>query len=221
MKKFVSLLVVGTVLTLVQFAGATPIGYSVTYTDIIPMAKTTWNGSMEIPKFNMPGYELTSVRIDLAGDIVGSAKGENLGSSSDILTMDLRSEITLKRPDGSVLVVTMPVLSTEDSLGSYDGTIDFGGTSGCSYNDIEVSKSESSTFTSAVDMSLFTGSGNITLPVSAAGASTFSGPGSVITNFSTQAGATASITYNYVPVPEPVTIGLLCLGSLSCLIRRR
>ncbi len=208
------------VLAVVPFVHATPIVYSVTYSDDVSMSPTDWDTTLTIPKFDMPGYELESVIIALAGNVTGLAQCENTGPSDATVRMNLRSEITLQRPDGSVLAVTIPFVSTTDNLTGYDGVTDYAGTSGRTYTNLVADKTETATFTSASDLSLFTGGGNIVLPVLAEGISYASGAGNLQTSFTTEASSSASVTYNYVWVPEPLTISLL-IGGLGCLIRRR
>ena len=51
----------------------------------------------------------------------------------------------------------------------------------------------------ASDLPLFTGVGNILLPVSAVGTSTAMGSGNVITQFATKASATVTVVYTLQP----------------------
>ena len=138
----------------------------------------------------------------------------------------LAATLTLSSINGSI-VTTLPTASFSDNLSIFDGSIDFGGTSGTTHSGISASSSNSATLTSAPNLTLFSGSAGdtINLSLSAFGASTASGAGNLITSFTTQAAGTASINYTYEasggPVPEPGMIGLLGLGLLGLGAARR
>ena len=195
---------------------------SVTYTDSFSLLPTNWSDLMTIPKWDpslYPGSWLASVYVELDGHVQGSAAFENEDTSPAIVTMDLSAILRMNRPDGSVLVLTIPVTSTSDNATAYDGITDFAGTSGKTYPSLSADKSENDTHTSAGDLALFTGSGNISLPILANGASTGSGGGNLSLQFSTSASTGAKVVYNYIP--EPMTMSLLSIGGLALLRRKR
>lgn len=169
---------------------------------------------MSFQKFNPSLGTLTGIQFSLTGDVNGSAQVESLDGSPSTVTSTLAASITLTRPDLSTLVVALPTLSSIDNLSAFDGIIDFGGTSGASHSGSSFLTAFSGILSGAGDLALFTGPGSIVLPISATGASTASGAGNLLTLFSTQAGANASVTYTYNSsvVPEPSTTGLIGLG---------
>jgi len=109
-------------------------------------------------------------------------------------------------------VISLPIASTSDNVTAFDGTIDFGGTSGKSYTGLSNSDSETG---SSVDYATFTGSGNVSLPIKAQGTSTGSGAGNLLLQFATNAAASASVTYTYSAVPEPASLMSLAIGLVS------
>lgn len=184
-------------------------------------ATTNWSTSLVLPQWDpalFPGYTLTGVSFALNGHVSGDAKFESLDGSPATINMSLQSTITLTDPLSNVLATIIPVANTSDSATAFDGTIDFGGTSGKSY--LGLSGSDSDTGASA-PLPLYIGNSTISLPVSATGTSFGSGAGNLTTIFSTSADADASVTYYYEPVPEPASLGLLAAAGLLGLRRRR
>jgi hypothetical protein len=167
------------------------------YTDTIPFATTNWNSSVSVPQFD-PGIGLLrGVRFELTGSISGSARVESLDASPTVVTTTYQADITLTRPDMSVLVVATPLEEFIDNLDVHDGLIDFGGSSGSSHDNLNVQATEVVTTISPADLAIFSGMGMITLPVDATGLSTASGSGNLITQFLTSAEASVKVCYFY------------------------
>lgn len=181
-------------------------------------ATTNWSSSLALPKWDptlFPGQVLTGISFELEGEVSGDAKFESLDGAPATVTMNLQATVTLTDPSLNVLAVAIPVANTVDNVTAFDGTIDFGGTSGKSYLGLFASDSDTG---SSVDYPTFTGPGNILLPISGAGNSNGSGAGNLVLQFATSAAASASVTYTYQPVPEPagfVILGMALLGLIG------
>ena len=190
---------------------------------VVALTNTDWSQNLVFAKFDPALGTLTRVDFSLEGHVVGSAKFENTGASASTVTMQLKADITLTRPDSSLLVTTIPIANTSDNVSAFDGTNDFGGTSGRTYNNLAATLTNVSFTMSGADLALFTGPGSVTLPISAKGTSNATGSGSIITQFSTQAGATATIFYTFTVVPEPASIALTAIGGIGflALFRKR
>ena len=202
----------------------TPLAMAATdgpYSDTVALQSTDWNKTLTIPKFNPALGVLISVKVELKGDVTGSMAFENKDAQTQTVTTSLKAICTLKRPDNSTLVITIPDANTVDyNVPAYDGVTDFAGPSGKMYPSLSKSTTEMNTLFAPADLALFTGPGNILLGCTGVGSSTGAGGGNLALQFTTDAGAMATVTYNY-EVPEPVTIALMGVGSLLLARRKR
>jgi hypothetical protein len=193
---------------------------TIMFSDNVALQSTNFMTSVTLPKFDPSLGTLDKVTLKLSGHVEGMAQFESLDADPATVEMELAAEIKLQRPDLSTLVITLPLVMTTDNVTAFDGMIDFGGTSGKSYPLLTADDMNSVMTMSMMDLALFTGPGNIMLPVMATGASTGSGAGNLLLQFSTSASANVMVTYDYT-VPEPATASLLGLGAFAAVRRRR
>lgn len=190
--------------------------------DTISVTVTDWSDSLTIPQFNPALGTLQSVKIVLNGHVEGSAAYESLDNDPALVNLDLVAEIILTRPDASVLVSVLPLANVSENAGAFDGAIDFDGDSGSTFDGLSADEMDMTTLNSPADLLLFTGLGNVLLPISANGQSAATGPGNITQLFSTSAGADVQVTYTYAAVPEPASCVLACaaLAGLAVIGRR-
>lgn len=179
----------------------------VCFTGSIPLQPTNWTGSVNIQQFDPTLGDLQSIQFTLSGNVQGTAQAESLDAGPTIVNTQFSANITLTRPDLSIIVVTIPLANFSDPFTAYDGVLDFGGTSGVTHANINASDTQSVTSPPPTsDLALFTGTGTVNLPVSANGSSIATGSGNLITQFQTQAGADVTVCYTYLPnVPPTLT----------------
>ena len=216
-------------------------GDTVTYSGLpgmdVPMTVGNWGTTLHpvtvsIPKFDplhpnpyIPGSApgtLLSISFSLTGDLGDQSyyEGENKSSSPDPVQMQLSEKLTLQRPDGSTIVVSIPLLTDSPTLGASDDPIvggqvqtDWAGTDYYKYT----GHSATQTVTApppallAGDLALFTGTGDIPLPVTARANSSWSGNAYDNSRKQTYADAKVAVTYEYY-TPEPGSLALLGLG---------
>lgn len=196
-------------------------GACTTYSDLVSVAPTDWSMSVTIPKFDPSLGTLDTITFELYGHVEGDAFYESFESMDTDVSLTLSARIELTRPDLSTLIAVVPSFNVVEHPAGYDGMFDFDGDSGSFFNalsgdayDFLVSPPPLS------DLALFTGIGNIVLPVIATANSTGVGPGNWIFGFDTFAGAQADVTYCYT-VPEPACLALLLPGLILAARRRR
>ena len=176
----------------------------IVYEDEVPLMKTDWNDTISIPKFDTALGELQQIEFVLSGTVDGSAQLESLDAQPAIIVVNMGAVINLNRPDGSLIAESIPNASETKSVTSFDGEIDFAGSSGANFEQlIDINIAETTILSSAVDIQLFKGSGVIELPVQAQGVSSGTGAGNLALSFTTKSSAQMSIRYIYDVASEP------------------
>ena len=157
---------------------------------------------------------LVAVDLTLVGDINGSVAVENLGSVAvSASTIDF-ANIAMTLPGSLGVMQTAPLISNTVSLGAFDGTIDFAGTSGSTASGLTQTGSATSQFDSATtDLSSFIGIGTVGLALNAYSPSTSSGSADLESKLLTAAGAEVMVSYVYVPSSS--TSGIVASPSIS------
>ncbi len=193
----------------------------ITHTDSVPLTTTNWSSVLTIPRFDPAQGHLDAIGITLSGAVTGYVRFESLDGAPTGISSFLSADITLQRPDATVLAAITPSDARVDGVGAFDGLIDFGGSSGRTYT-LNAEVSASDTLTNGVDLALFSGSGDMMLPVLASAFSGAGGAGSLVASIMTSASAEAGVTYHYTPVPAPsaALLGMIGFGFIDWMKRR-
>jgi hypothetical protein len=180
------------------------------YIATIPSTTPNWNQTVDLLRFDPNLGTLNSINITVGSTLTGSCAVESLDSIPVQVQMVPAVQVSVRRPDTTVLVTLTPSVTFTDSLAAYDGTLDFAGPSGETHSGINLTAQNSGTGTPA-DLALFTGSagnpGAITLSVSGMNASAATAPSNPVTLFTVQAGATVFLCYDYTPMPYSFCFG--------------
>lgn len=185
--------------------------------DSFGFATTAWTETLTVDKADPAAGTLVSATFTLLGKVSGNARAESLDQDTATITLDLKGEV--KATSGSLLITTLPVVSETFNASAFDGTLDFGGTSGVSFADLMADDTDSITITDAAILATLVGPGSIDWIVTATGLSTASGAGNLISQFGTAGFAELSVEYTYAPVnPIPLPASVLFLaGGLGAL----
>lgn len=195
----------------------------VTYNGGLPVQNgATWTQISSLPQWNpalFPGQTLTGVTLTVYGTVTGLAKGENEDGAPATISLDLSAILNISAPAGLV-VQALPLVNNTFNASAYDGTTDFGGTSGVSYTGLSNTATNStSLFDPPTNLSAYIGAGSINATIQSFSTSTGSGAGNLSTQFQARTGALLEITYYYIPTPG--SMALLGLGGLAAARRRR
>ena len=182
-----------------------------TFSDATGLAATNWSKPVTFPLFDPSLGTLNRVEIDLGGWVASFARFESMDAGPATIETVVSADITLQRPDASTLVTISPSVTRIEDVSAFDGVVDFSGSSGRKYN-LSASAFESMNTTESADLMLFTGMGDILLPVEAVGFAASGGAGNLLAMFSTYASGGVSVTYHFTPIPAPSAALLGAMG---------
>jgi hypothetical protein len=196
---------------------------SVTYSDVVDLQLTDWANSLSFHQYDSSSLlPLSSVDIILTGYILGDVEIESRDKSAQTVTGDLKATINLSWTGGDNITASIPVANVIFNATSYDGVLDFAGTSGTTLTDQYAFQTVTATFTSSdVDFANFIGSGTFSFDVSAAGDSIGVGSGNTMMGFMTEAGAEVTVVYNTVPEPSTMLLFGAGVAGLASVTRRK
>ena len=189
----------------IAFVGNAAAGTStLSFSDSVPLTTTNWDRTVSLTRFDPNLGTLLSVTLKLDGRIEGQAAVESNDTAPIQITTQFKADITLARPDNSVVAVVIPQVDNISNLAPGDGTLDFAGPSGQTFPNLQQQASQTVVSPPPPsDLVLFTGAagnpGQIVLPVLARGTSQAIGSGNVTTSFATKAAATITVTYTFNP----------------------
>lgn len=167
---------------------------------------TNWQDSLVVDKFDPTLGTLTAVDITLDGSVNGTAKYESTDPKPTPVVLKLSADIELQRPNNAGLLLASPTILKSENADKFDGVIDYAGASGSTFPDLAASATGNTILTAAADLALFTGPGQIVLPVKATGTSKGTGSGNLIAEFQVNGVANVKLVYTYTPTAPAIAL---------------
>jgi len=179
-----------------------------------------WLQMLDFGQFDPSLGSLLNINVGLVGDVDGSVSIENLEAAPAVFTIALPSLVSVATPDDTVLASVQPAAFTSVSLGAFDGTVDYAGSSGAVLGALtnaatqDVVVQPGTTGTQPVD-----GTGTIALPVTASTSLEATGPANMQILSQASAGAVVTLDYSYDAATPPgdgvVTQSALYFGNVA------
>lgn len=188
---------------------------------------TNWSHIFTLDGFNTLGgtRTLTSALLTFTGDIYSTIRVESLDAAPATVTATAQGQVTFSGiPNSAPNVILLPLLSSSTGLSAFDGTIDWGGTSGYNFGVLHATDSGTKLFSLPADLSFFSGTPSFSLNAANMAFSGASGSGNLITWITTTGAASVSVAYSWtptIPIAAPATAALLSIGLLSMFSLRR
>ncbi len=155
---------------------------------------------------------LDAVVLTVYGTVDSGLALENLGSVAGTGTVTEYGNFTLLANGGTVDGTTVTVTASV-SLGTYDGTLDFAGTSGTNVNGLSGIASATNELTSG--LSDFIGTGATTLDLATSSNAYLNGPADLAYQELTNAGAIVEVSYIYQPASSAVAAPSLAITGAT------
>lgn len=156
-----------------------------------------------LPQFDTSLGTLTKVDVTVTADTDTQQKVENKDETPHTMTSAVTVELDVQRTDGSsVTAVSIPTANESFAASAFDGTLDYGGTSGKTFDVQTGHESKALSFNAEGDLMMFRGTGTYDFPVLAKALWNCSGSGNAACEVDTYASASITVSYTYTP-PMP------------------
>lgn len=196
------------------------------------LSYTDFSKDLLLPLFDPTLGQLEGVQLTVTGQLVGGGEYENGNAhSSQAGTMKYVLDQSVNVTQGAANYLTMSASTTNSFqvpvLPSFDGILDYAGTSGASFQGINTTQTQTFAYNSPANLAAFTGLGQDRFTANANAFATIQATSLNGVWFGTysKADVTVNLQYTYQPtvaaVPEPGLAGLLGLGGLGLLVVRR
>src|SRR5262245_55798940 len=172
---------------------------TITKTLTFPPTQTNFSLSGLIDQFDPSLGQLTSIDITHDGSITSAISVENTSTkSASTINGTVSGNLTLTGPNGLTLGLNLSANAGSFSALTYDGQIDFGGTSGKALAAKTASGTKTITLTGA-DMQAFLGTGTVSFTEEGQATSTANGGGNVLVQIESSGTGKLTVVYHYIP----------------------
>ncbi|MBI3759327.1 MAG: choice-of-anchor E domain-containing protein [Deltaproteobacteria bacterium] len=195
---------------------------TVTYSATVPAQYTDFASVIQLLQFNPALGTLQQADLKISADLIANALIENRSAATATFSMTLTESASVVPPFGSFLTARAnSIPTTPQTAAPFDGvpyTVDPNGADTVHWSINATGVTNTRTYTAPADLAVFTGLLNLNYTVLGDSSVSLSGTtANFVAQSSSQAGATVSITYTYVP--EPASLALLFAGLAA--MRRR
>jgi hypothetical protein len=163
-----------------------------------PQKPTDWTASQTVPQFDPALGTLTSVEIRTADLLTSTIKIENLDSSTATIHSSVKGTASASGPAFSPPADNL-TLDQTFFAGAFDGTIDFGGTSGKNYGAQKAPGARSAVLTAAADLAPYVGTGAVTFTETTRSTAAADGTANLVLQVNTTVSANIRVIYHYTP----------------------
>lgn len=200
----------------VVFAKQTAFANTVSYTSNFSSISTNFTSPLNFQQFDPAIGTLTSLSINLAANIYGTAQIQNNNAGAQVYAVTIAGALTLTGPQNRTLAAAVPRFASSVRVGG-GGGYSIGATA---------SDNQAASFADALTLNAFTGTGNLAADLTGNDQSGFSGPGQTVFSSSASTDGSIGITYTYSSNPaapataqEPASLLLAVFGvsGLVCL----
>lgn len=153
--------------------------------------------SQSIQQFDPSKGTLQSIEIRVDGRIISNIRIENLDDEAAPVSGSVSGTALLSGPGFNLNVNIAGNAVLNQTLGAYDGTTDYSGSSGVTLGNRTATGSNSQTLTGAA-LSPFVGTGTLNLSFLAQATTQAAGGGNLMANISNLGGGSVTITYRYL-----------------------
>ncbi len=169
------------------------------YSGQFSQSSTNWKKATNVPQFDPALGILTGITVTFQGGVQGSLGIESLDAAPALTTSTYGANITLRDYTASPVVALSPSVNFTDLLSAFDGTIDFAGTSGVFRGGIALSGNGGyAPALTPANLAAYVGNGTVPFNATAVGVSIVTGPGNVVSQILTSAGANVTVCYDYL-----------------------
>jgi hypothetical protein len=205
-------------------AGAQATAGTTSDSDTTGLITTDFSNVLSVDQFDPALGTLNQVTLTVTGRLYGGGVFENLNGSPVDSSMRYILDQSLDITQG--LTALLGMTKTTDTtltinVPAYDGTFDYGGTSGYTETPFDVTDDNVFTYTLTLDLAPFIGTGTVDFDAVADATATVYPANGVVCGTYSYAQATIEVVYDYTPVPEPATMCLAGIGAVALLLRKR